>query len=392
MLTEAIMVLASAAVAAEGPSLAAEQLYNGVHRPVMLEISSDTADAAGSLELALIAADGTVVAGPLPVRAGRLDLADRIPQVWQLRRACYLQLLQDGEPVGSAMVVQPLMSRPPIWIERDTRPDGETRYTRIVGWGNEPPPGWEAPLTAEEQQAIDRATGNENREADPGGGEENPPPSEEEEENRPEPEPELCSGLRIYPEEDVIIETSEGDIRIALAPNEAPNTVWNFLELARGGFYRDVIFHRIVPLERSGWPFVIQAGDPTGSGSGGPGYWLPIEPSMLPHDFGVISMARADDPDSAGSQFFICLSREGTARLDGQYCAFGFAVEGSEVIQKIAAAPLGDVAAGRPVNPPVILAAHVAPAPPRTPGMDRADQKVQPVAPDTPSNPGRVPR
>jgi peptidyl-prolyl cis-trans isomerase B (cyclophilin B) len=373
-------------VFADAPAIEAEHLFNGVERPVMLEIA---ADAGAELHIVLMTADGSVMAGPIEVRPGRVDLADLVPHIWELRRACYLQLLMGDEPVGSALVIQPLMSRPPIWIERATRPDGVTRYTRIVGWGNDPPPGWEPELTPEEQQAIERATGAQGGEPED---EEQEAPPTPRDENRPEPEPELCSGLRIYAEQDVIIETSEGDIHIALAPDEAPNTAWNFLELARGGFYRDVIFHRIVPLERNGWPFVIQAGDPTGGGSGGPGYWLPIEPSQLPHDFGVISMARADDPDSAGSQFFICLSREGTARLDGQYCGFGYAVAGADVIQKIASVELADLAAGRPANPPVIRDARIVPAMPRTPGVGRGDQRVQPAATEAPSNPTRVPR
>jgi peptidyl-prolyl cis-trans isomerase B (cyclophilin B) len=394
MLSATLFFSALALTSADTPSLRAEHLYTGINRPIMLDIDAAEDNEMGELSLALMTAEGAVMAGPLAVRAGRIDLADLLPQIWELRRACYLQLLENGTPVGSALVVQPLMSRPPIWIERATRPDGVTRYTRIVGWGNDPPPGWEPPLTPEERQAIERATGHDARDEEAQDEEGAPPavPPAAQDENRPEPEPELCSGLRIYPEQDVIIETSEGDIRIALKPDEAPNTAWNFLGLAEGGFYRDVIFHRIVPIERNGWPFVIQAGDPTSGGSGGPGYWLPIEPSGLPHDFGVISMARADDPDSAGSQFFICLSREGTARLDGQYCAFGYAVEGADVIQKIAATQIADLATGRPADPPVIRAARPVPAPPRTPDVGRGDQRVQPVAPETPTNPGRVPR
>ncbi len=384
-----LCVLAMSSLTVDAPKLSAESLYNGINRPIMLEIEAGDSSDAGDLSIVLMTAAGDVMAGPVATREGRFDLAAEWPQIWELRRACYLQLLRNGEPVGSGLVLQPLMNRPPIWIKRDTRPDGKTRYTRIVGWGNDEPEGWGPPMTAEEQQAIERATGGEvdgDQEGEPA------PPAEAVDDARPEPEIEMSSVLRIYPEEDVIIETTEGDIRIALRPDEAPNTVWNFLDLSRGGFYRDVVFHRIVPLERNGWPFVIQAGDPTASGSGGPGYWLPIESSQLPHDFGVISMARADDPDSAGSQFFICLSREGTARLDGQYCAFGYAVEGADAIQKIASVEIADLATGRPADPPVIRDVRLIPAPPRSPDVGRPDQRVQIAAPETPSNPGRVPR
>jgi peptidyl-prolyl cis-trans isomerase B (cyclophilin B) len=145
-------------------------------------------------------------------------------------------------------------------------------------------------------------------------------------------------------------------------------------------------------LTRAGEPFVIQSGDPTGGGDGGPGYPLPMEPGGLRHEFGVISMARADHPDSAGSQFFICLSRAGTARLDGQYCAFGYAVEGARTIQAIAAVELADVAAGRPVDPPVVVRAELVGAPPRTPGAGRPDGPVIDGQADPETQPDRIPR
>ena len=182
-----------------------------------------------------------------------------------------------------------------------------------------------------------------------------------------------------------------------MRPDAAPNTAWNFISLCEGGFYRGIDFHRIVPMTRDGDPFVIQAGDPTASGSGGPGYWLPIEKSDLPHDFGVISMARDVDPDSAGSQIFICLSRAGTARLDGHYCGFGYAVDGAETIRAIAAVKLVDISAGRPADPPVILGTDLLSAPPRVPGAGRTDQAVVADAspspkPPAPKRQGRVPR
>ena len=147
---------------------------------------------------------------------------------------------------------------------------------------------------------------------------------------------------------DVVIKTKFGNIELELFPDVAPGHVENFLKLTNSGFYDGTIFHRVIP------GFMIQGGDPTGTGMGGPGWWLPIENSSLPHDFGVISMARAGDPDSAGSQFFLCLSRQGTARLDGQYCAFGETIEGDDVIRAISTTPLADPSSGKPVNPPKI--------------------------------------
>jgi peptidyl-prolyl cis-trans isomerase B (cyclophilin B) len=138
----------------------------------------------------------------------------------------------------------------------------------------------------------------------------------------------------------------------------------------------------------AGDPFVIQGGDPSGDGAGGPGWWLPMEDSPLPHDFGVVSMARDIHPDSAGSQFFICLSRAGTARLDGSYTAFGRVVEGGDVVRRIAQVPLADVATGRPRRPPMIRDARLVPAPPRTIREEPMD--ATPEA--SPSRPVRVPR
>jgi peptidyl-prolyl cis-trans isomerase B (cyclophilin B) len=113
----------------------------------------------------------------------------------------------------------------------------------------------------------------------------------------------------------VEFETSAGNIRLDLLPEVAPNHCKNIIGLARAGFYDGIIFHRVVP------GFVIQAGCPKGVGTGGPGYRVKAEFNKTPHVAGVLSMARAQDPDSAGSQFFLCL---GNAKfLDNQYTAFG---------------------------------------------------------------------
>src|SRR5690606_31182515 len=104
-------------------------------------------------------------------------------------------------------------------------------------------------------------------------------------------------------------------------------------------------------------------------------------------------MARADHPDSAGSQFFICLSREGTARLDGQYASFGYVVDGAETIDAIASVELADIQRGRAVSPPVIQRAELVPSPPRIPGIGRADRRVSREEPAPAPRPGgRVPR
>ena len=131
----------------------------------------------------------------------------------------------------------------------------------------------------------------------------------------------------------VTIEMEDGGIICAeLYPEIAPNTVRNFISLVKKGFYDGVIFHRVIP------GFMIQGGDPTGTGMGGPGYSIEGEftsngfQNDLKHTRGVLSMARAMDPNSAGSQFFIM-------HLDKQYAAFGKVTEGMDVVDAIARTP-----------------------------------------------------
>jgi peptidyl-prolyl cis-trans isomerase B (cyclophilin B) len=126
------------------------------------------------------------------------------------------------------------------------------------------------------------------------------------------------------------IETTEGTITAELYPKDAPQHVNSFIFLAREGYYDGVIFHRVIP------GFMIQGGDPTGTGSGGPGYRVKAEFNSRKHTRGVLSAARTSDPNSAGSQFFIM--HDVAPHLDGQYSAFGAVTSGMEVVDKIASA------------------------------------------------------
>jgi peptidyl-prolyl cis-trans isomerase B (cyclophilin B) len=133
----------------------------------------------------------------------------------------------------------------------------------------------------------------------------------------------------------VTIVMNDGDVmKLELYPEVAENTVNNFISLVNKGFYDGLTFHRII----SG--FMIQGGDPDGNGTGGPGYSIPGEFSLngydnsLSHDPGVISMARSQHPDSAGSQFFIMHKK--ASHLDGSYAAFGKIIEGMDVVDKLA--------------------------------------------------------
>jgi peptidyl-prolyl cis-trans isomerase B (cyclophilin B) len=127
------------------------------------------------------------------------------------------------------------------------------------------------------------------------------------------------------------IETTEGTVVIDLDPQIAPLHVNSFVFLAKEGFYDDVIFHRVIP------GFMIQGGDPTGTGTGGPGYQLKAEFNSKKHVRGVLSAARSSSPNSAGSQFFIMHAV--SPHLDGQYTAYGMVKSGIEAVDKIASAP-----------------------------------------------------
>jgi peptidyl-prolyl cis-trans isomerase B (cyclophilin B) len=139
------------------------------------------------------------------------------------------------------------------------------------------------------------------------------------------------------------MDTTEGPIVLELYPKQAPHHVNSFVFLAKEGYYDGVIFHRVIP------GFMIQGGDPTGSGQGGPGYKLKQEFNSTHHGRGIVSAARTPDPDSAGSQFFIM---HGDAPfLDNQYTAYGKVIEGMETVDKIATAPVVNKDTNRPVKP-----------------------------------------
>jgi peptidyl-prolyl cis-trans isomerase B (cyclophilin B) len=123
------------------------------------------------------------------------------------------------------------------------------------------------------------------------------------------------------------IHTAKGDIVFAFYPDEAPQHCAAFIKLARAGFYDGLTFHRVEP------GFVIQGGDPSGNGTGGPGYQIDAEFSNLPHIKGTVAMARSANPNSAGSQFYVCL--DDASFLNKQYTVFGQTVAGQEVVDKI---------------------------------------------------------
>jgi peptidyl-prolyl cis-trans isomerase B (cyclophilin B) len=148
-----------------------------------------------------------------------------------------------------------------------------------------------------------------------------------------------------------IIKTTDGTMVVEFWSDVAPNTVENFKKLARQGFYNGTAFHRIMK------GFMIQGGDPLTKdlkaedrwGTGDPGYKIKAEFNNRHHEHGVMSMARSPDPDSAGSQFFICLGNAGS--LDHQYTAFGKVIRGDDVLDKIGDTPVTMSNSGEPSKP-----------------------------------------
>jgi len=335
--------------------LSPERLYYGVHQPINIRVTTPDNIEIDTV-IMLQKPDGTTikVAGVVP---GVANLATMFPEIWTspIDGVWYAQLHVGIADIGAPIVIQPLKGSGPAQMtdeagsialkldEKTRQPNFGTRNARI---------------------------------------------------SYPQPD-KLLTGVRVYVDRVATMQTSLGDIEFAMRPDAAPNTVFNFLHLAEGGFYTGVIFHRVVAKLPSGHAFVIQTGDPTGTGDGGPGYAIDLEPSTLPHDFGVLSMARDDDPNTNGSQIFVALSREGTARLDGRYTAFAQALSGAEVIRTIAAVKVGEN--DRPLDPPVIKAIKLDPAPPLsrrrplTPEVKTTKPETKPSAAPGEKPPGEKP-
>lgn len=144
--------------------------------------------------------------------------------------------------------------------------------------------------------------------------------------------PQITTFARLFKTEmsKAILKTEKGDMTVEFYDADAPNTVANFKKLAKSGFYNNVTFHRVIPN------FMIQGGDPTGTGAGGPGYKIDCElqGGNQYHDRGVLSMAHAGR-NTGGSQFFICHSRTNTAHLDGNHTVFGKVIENVDIVDAI---------------------------------------------------------
>lgn len=276
------------------PALAMSQItpdhaYNGVNRPFPIRVRAN-----GDAQIQILEPVTADVRASAPVESGTQDLAKIFPSLWKWTTLHYAQLVVGGKKVGPALVLQPMLN--PILSRLAA--DGKT--VEFV----------------------------------------------------PDEDGPMFNGFRAWVDQDLFFETSLGNMRFRLRPDCAPNTAWTIMQLAKEGLYTNTIFHRVVAKRPDGSPFVIQGGDPTGTGSGGAGFAYPLEDSKLEHDYGVISIARSTDPNTNGCQIFVALSREGTKHLDHRYAAFGQAIEGADTIAKIAGVKVGKD--DRPDDPPVI--------------------------------------
>lgn len=336
-----IFMLATPVAPAIG-QLVTERLYVGVGRPIVVRVEPPT-ELIGTASIRLMQRQPLEQLASAEVQAGGADLSMLFPSLWTDAppRLLYAQLFVGESPVGAPLVLQPLLTEARATDQLTARvlQALAAQDRDALGALLELPAGTRRALS--QQVAVTEA-----------------------------PAP-VFSGLRVYADADVLLETSAGPLRLSLRPDRAPNTAFHVRTLVEGGFYDGVVFHRVINADARGRPFLVQTGDPTGRGSGGPGFSIDFEASVLRHDFGVVSLARqADDPNSAGSQFFICLGREACAALDGQYASFAQVVEGARTLATIAAVPVAPPDAGgeprpgdRPFSPPTIHAARLVPAP-----------------------------
>lgn len=284
--------------------LTPDREYYGIDRTIPMAVVLPSG-VAGDIEIALYLADGTEAVRAAATE-GAVDLAGLFPVLWTATtpQISYAQLLVDDEPIGSSVVLVPMIT--PNLAQLSGRkavfPERPAQFAKYAG-------------------------------------------------------------LRAWTDRHVVFSTTLGDIEFRMRPDKAPNTVANFLDLVEGGFYTDIIFHRIIGGKDGRDPFMAQVGDPTGTGSGGPGRFIDLEDSDLAHDFGVLSMARTGDPNTNGGQVFVCFSRGGTYFLDTQYCSFAEAVSGADAI--LALEKVKTDASDRPVgDPPMLKSAKTVPAPP----------------------------
>lgn len=324
------------------------RLYAGLGTPLSINVIAPDADAP-ALSIVILDARGERVFQSTPISPGSIDLAELFPSLWAepSTEVRYAQLLMgagdEQRAAGAPLVLEPLITRP-AYI--DTLSE-----QALAAFDRRDLTALQTLMSIRGGARLDLLSAPIAR--------------------TPAPAP-TVSGMRVYVDQRVVLDTAVGSITIALRPDAAPATAYRFLELAQGGFYDGLTFHRVIAEDARGDPYLIQAGDPTSTGAGGAGERLAFEPSTLAHDFGIVSMARhAADPNSASGQFFICLSRRACAALDGKYASFAQVVDGAAAVRTIATAPVGRARPDdprspmdRPLKPVRIDRVRLIPAPP----------------------------
>ena len=306
------LFLAAGCVLALAPSVQA-QLHAAapcahVKKPIVVLLNVPEKAGPDELAVELINPASGQVIESRPARAGENDLADLFPRLWTTDSPQVLlaQAVIAKERVGAPLVLVPMVAPPYApKVERDGVPQM-----------NPAPP------------AKSR----------------------------------VLSGYWVYADQRVQITTSKGTLVFALRPDAARNSVDNFRNLVEKKFYDGIKVHRIAALSGRTMPDIVQFGDPSGTGQGGPGWFIDYEPSPLKHGFGSLSFARTSEPNSAGSQVIVCLGREAAAQLDGKYTVFGQLVSGAETLNAIAKTPVD--ADGKPREAMTIESAKLVDAPP----------------------------
>ncbi len=304
MTTTCVFLITAATITTSAfAQLIPDRMYYGVDRPIPMTIKVP-AGKTGDITLELLEPVTAKSLASAAASEGGVNLATLFPDLWGKKESkiVYAQLVIGTEKIGPAVVIQPMVDR---GVAKEDLQSGKAVFS---------------------------------------------------------PSSKAYSGVRAWVDKNIVIETTKGNMTFELRPDQAPNSTLNFMHLADGGFYTDIAFHRILGSKQ--FPFVVQVGDPTGLGSGGPGYSIDLENSKIPHDFGVLSMARTPDPNSNGSQVFICLSRQRCAVLDGQYTAFGNLIAGVDTLNVLAETPVADARAGNPIDPPRIVRAKTVDAAP----------------------------
>lgn len=353
----AVVMCFNSADAYAGP-LNPRRLYVGINQA--MEVKVDRPADAASVRLVLLDAGGRVISRSGPIEGGSVSVDQVLSGVWSGRDGTGSEAV-GMSTTGMGPADQAIAARGVVYVQMEVGRD-------VVGEGDEKKREYTMEGAALVLQPMVSPARGEVRSgagvagaAGGAGGVEMVFPKEK------QATVSCFSGYRVYVDGVVRMKTGAGELTIKLRPELAPNTAWNFRHLAESGFYDGTDFHRVVPVGRiAGKGFVVQGGDPTSTGEGTPGYDIAFEPTALKHDFGVVSMARDAEANTAGAQFFICLSRDETARLDGLYCAFGQIVEG-ESVRTLRAIESGKLLPGgdRPEKPVKIERAWVEDAPAR---------------------------